>query len=74
MADSGVGIPPENLGKIMEPLFSTKARGLGLGLAMARAILEKNQGHLKVASTPGNGSTFTVGLSAEQQNEGEKRP
>ncbi len=64
LADSGAGIPAENLSKIMEPLYSTKARGLGLGLAMARAILEKNQGSLKVTSTPGQGSTFTVWLAA----------
>ena len=44
----------------MEPLYSTKARGLGLGLAIARAILEKNQGRLRVASEPGRGSVFTV--------------
>lgn len=63
VADTGVGISAENLGMIMEPLFSTKARGLGLGLAMARAILDKNQGTLTVASVPGSGSTFTVSLS-----------
>jgi signal transduction histidine kinase len=65
VVDSGIGIPQENLIKIMEPLFSTKARGLGLGLAMARAILDKNHGHLMVDSTPGQGSTFTVCLTAE---------
>jgi len=64
IADTGPGISKENLNRIMEPLFSTKARGLGLGLAMARAILDKNKGSLKVASTPGQGSTFTVCLSA----------
>ena len=48
----------------MEPLYSTKARGLGLGLAIARAIVEKNKGSLRVASEPGRGSTFTVRLTA----------
>jgi len=48
----------------MEPLYSTKARGLGLGLAIARAIVEKNGGTLQVASEPGRGSTFTVFLQA----------
>jgi signal transduction histidine kinase len=62
--DSGVGISAENLGRIMEPLYSTKARGLGLGLAIARAILEKNKGTLRVASEQGKGSTFTVQLGA----------
>lgn len=64
VTDTGVGIPPEQLGQIMEPLYSTKARGLGLGLAIARTILEKNNGSLRVASEPGRGSTFTVWLPA----------
>ena len=64
VADTGVGISPENLGRIMEPLFSTKARGLGLGLAIVRAVLEKNSGSLCVTSTPGQGTTFTVRLTA----------
>jgi signal transduction histidine kinase len=64
IADTGVGIAAENLSRILEPLYSTKARGLGLGLAIARAILEKNRGGLRVSSTPGQGSTFTVRLTA----------
>jgi signal transduction histidine kinase len=64
IADTGVGIAPENLNRITEPLFSTKARGLGLGLAISRSILEKNNGGLRVASTPGQGTTFTVTLVA----------
>jgi signal transduction histidine kinase len=60
--DTGVGIAPEVLARILEPLYSTKARGLGLGLAIARAILEKNQGELRVQSHLGQGSTFTVRL------------
>lgn len=60
VADTGVGIPPENLPRVMEPLFSTKARGLGLGLAIARSILDKNRAILRVASQPGRGTTFTV--------------
>ncbi len=64
VADTGHGIPPEHLGRIMEPLYSTKACSLGLGLALARAILDKNKGSLRVASTPGQGSTFIVRLNA----------
>jgi signal transduction histidine kinase len=48
----------------MEPLYTTKARGIGLGLALARAILEKNRGSLAAAGEPGKGATFTVRLSA----------
>jgi signal transduction histidine kinase len=66
VADTGVGIEAKDLTRIMEPLYSTKARGLGLGLAIARSIVEKNQGTLRVASDPGCGSTFTVRLTRSQ--------
>jgi signal transduction histidine kinase len=64
VADTGVGIEATDLARIMDPLFSTKARGLGLGLAITRSIVEKNQGSLCVASEPGRGSTFTIRLIA----------
>jgi len=64
VTDTGVGIAPDMLGRIMEPLYSTKARGLGLGLSIARAILDKSGGGLRVSSAPGQGSTFTVRLKA----------
>ena len=64
VSDTGVGIAAERLGQVMEPLYSTKARGMGLGLAIARSILEKNLGDLRVASELGSGSTFTVLLRA----------
>jgi two-component system, NtrC family, sensor kinase len=69
VGDTGVGIPTDQLARIMEPLYSTKARGLGLGLAIARAILEKNDGSLRVASEPGKGSAFTVRLPAALNEE-----
>jgi len=62
--DTGIGIPADLLSRVMEPLYSTKARGLGLGLAMAKAIVEKHHGLLHVTSVVGEGSTFTVRLSA----------
>ena len=64
VADTGVGIEATDLARIMEPLYSTKARGLGLGLAITRSIVEKNQGSLRVTSEPGRGSTFTIRLTA----------
>jgi signal transduction histidine kinase len=70
VADTGVGIAPDQLHRITEPLYSTKARGLGLGLAIARAILDKNQGSLQVASTSGQGSTFTVRLATASTTPG----
>lgn len=60
--DSGVGIPAQRLSQILEPLYTTKARGMGLGLAISRAIVEKQEGRLTVESEEGKGSTFTVEL------------
>jgi signal transduction histidine kinase len=62
VTDTGVGIASEHLHRITEPLYSTKARGLGLGLAIARAILEKNGGSLHVTSEEGKGSVFAICL------------
>jgi signal transduction histidine kinase len=68
-SDTGSGISPEHLSRVMEPLYSTKAKGLGLGLAIARALVEKNNGRLQVQSEPGKGSTFTVRLTAAPRTE-----
>jgi signal transduction histidine kinase len=60
--DTGVGIPPENMAKLFEPLFTTKAKGIGLGLAVSRKLAEANEGRIEVESEPGKGSTFTLYL------------
>lgn len=60
--DTGVGISREVLQRVMEPLFTTKARGIGLGLAISRAIVEKHNGKLLAASEVGKGTTFTIWL------------
>lgn len=62
VADTGPGIDEATLARILEPLYTTKARGLGLGLAIARAIIERHGGSLEVHSRPGAGSRFTVRL------------
>ncbi|MBV8310955.1 MAG: hypothetical protein JO344_11250 [Planctomycetaceae bacterium] len=64
VTDTGPGIPPDQIARVMEPFFTTKARGLGLGLAISRSIAERNQGELRVLSEPGSGSTFLVRLPA----------
>jgi signal transduction histidine kinase len=61
-ADTGVGIPEENLEKIFEPLFTTKARGIGLGLALVKILVEGHGGTVEVQSEVRKGTTFTVRL------------
>jgi signal transduction histidine kinase len=68
-SDTGIGIPADKLSHVMEPLYSTKARGLGLGLALSKAILDKHHGTLVAASQLGAGSTFTVRLIAHKQQD-----
>jgi len=68
VVDTGIGIPADLLSRVMEPLYSTKARGLGLGLAMAKAIVEKHRGSLQVTSVPGAGSTFTIRLTTPSES------
>jgi signal transduction histidine kinase len=60
--DTGVGIPPENMKKLFEPLFTTKLKGIGLGLAVSRKLTEANGGRIEVQSEAGVGTTFIVYL------------
>ncbi len=60
--DQGQGIAPADLDRIMEPFFSTKARGMGLGLPICKTFVQQNGGQLTVTSQVGTGSVFTVWL------------
>lgn len=60
VTDDGPGIDPGNLDRIFEPLFTTKAKGIGLGLPLSKRYAELNDGELQVESSPGNGTTFTL--------------
>jgi PAS domain S-box-containing protein len=60
IADTGVGIPRENLDKIFAPTFTTKAKGQGFGLAVCKKLIEAHGGEITVESKPGEGSIFTV--------------
>ena len=62
VADTGHGIPEEDLGEIFKPLFTTKARGIGLGLALSRDLISANNGSIDVESVVGEGTTFTLKL------------
>jgi two-component system, NtrC family, sensor kinase len=65
--DDGSGIPPEILPRIFEPFLTTKetGRGVGLGLAISRSILERHSGTIEVQSEPGRGTTFTLTLPVQ---------
>jgi signal transduction histidine kinase len=58
--DTGVGIPPEQLGKIFDLYYTTKDRGTGIGLSMVYRIIQMHDGELEVQSTPGHGTTFKI--------------
>ena len=62
VSDTGGGIPAEQLERVFEPLFSTKVKGVGLGLALVRILVERHGGNIAVTSQVGKGSTFTVYL------------
>jgi two-component system sensor histidine kinase HydH len=62
IADTGPGISPENLAKIFDPFFSTKAHGTGLGLATAQAIVSEHNGLIVAESKLGEGTTFIISL------------
>ncbi|MEA2104747.1 MAG: ATP-binding protein, partial [Candidatus Cloacimonadota bacterium] len=61
--DNGIGIPPENLTKIFEPLFTTRAKGIGLGLSIVKNIIDNHKGEIDVESKVGLGTTFTIKLA-----------
>jgi two-component system, NtrC family, sensor histidine kinase HydH len=62
IADTGSGIPEEDLGKIFEPFFSRKRKGTGLGLAIVHQIVIGHRGEISVESRPGEGTTFRIRL------------
>ncbi|MEA1939641.1 MAG: PAS domain S-box protein [Candidatus Caldatribacteriota bacterium] len=71
--DTGEGIPQENLNKIFEPLFTTRAKGIGLGLAIMKNIIESHKGKIEVESKVGKGTAFTVKLPfINNKDEGDK--
>lgn len=70
--DSGKGIGPDDLDKIFHPFFTSKSSGTGLGLAIVHKIIEDHQGTIRVRSTPGTGTVFTI-LIPTQSSASNKR-
>lgn len=65
--DTSVGIPEENLPKLFQPLYTTKAKGTGFGLAVCRRLVEAHDGSITVESEVDRGSTFTVQIPLKRR-------
>jgi len=68
--DTGAGIPKETLERLFTPLFTTKARGMGFGLAICKRIIEAHGGKISVESTVGKETAFTLTLPIEPKLKG----
>lgn len=66
VTDTGCGISQENMERLFEPLFTTKPKGIGLGLAVSKNLVEANRGLIEVETEEGKGSTFTVILPTKE--------
>lgn len=66
-ADTGIGIPEQNMSKIFMPFFTTKAKGIGIGLHICRKIIEEHAGTIVAESIVGQGSAFTIRLPKKTQ-------
>ncbi len=64
ISDTGVGIAPAHLKKVLDPFFTTKEKGTGLGLSVVYGIVERHGGSLKIDSQLGSGTTVTISLPA----------
>jgi len=68
ISDNGCGIPPHHLERIFGPFFTTKTEGTGLGLTMAKRVVDEHGGIILVESQEGRGSTFRILLPAQREN------
>jgi len=71
-ADTGVGIPQENIHKLFDPFFTTKSSGTGLGLAVTYGIIHRHGGTIDVKSEVGQGAIFTVTIPLEKKGDEDK--
>ncbi len=76
IADTGQGIPPDELSRIFDPFYSTKlkGRGVGLGLSMVYGIIREHHGTIEVRSEPGKGTVFKIILPVEPTKLGSIHP
>jgi signal transduction histidine kinase len=67
VSDSGPGIPVDQIKKVFDPFFTTKGEGMGMGLSIARTIVEAHDGHLSAQNDAGRGATFRITLPLTKQ-------
>jgi signal transduction histidine kinase len=72
--DSGHGVAPQHLERIFEPLFTTKARGIGLGLSVSRSLARANDGEITVRNHATGGAVFTLDVPAADRARGDDPP
>ncbi len=60
--DTGVGIPQDQMARLFDPFFTTRPKGTGLGLTIVHRVIHEHKGSIRVASIPGEGTTFTIEL------------
>ncbi len=65
-SDTGVDISPENMKNIFNPFFTTKSKGMGLGLAICKRIIESHHGTISVQSELGKGTSFAIRIPYRQ--------
>ncbi|OPY84386.1 MAG: Sensor protein ZraS [Syntrophus sp. PtaU1.Bin208] len=69
ISDTGCGMTTEEVNKIFNPEYTTKQKGLGLGLSLAHEIIRGHGGEIRVLSRENEGTTFEVILPSERKNE-----
>jgi signal transduction histidine kinase len=69
ISDTGTGLSEETIKKLWTPLFTTKAKGMGFGLAISKRLIEAHGGSVSVKSELGKGTTFTIIIPIKQQKD-----
>ncbi len=72
--DTGIGMSKSEIARVFQPFYTTRERGIGLGLSIAHRIVEQHEGWIDVVSTPGKGSRFTVWLPFSISHEKVENP
>ncbi len=70
ISDTGPGVPPEHVGKLFNPFFTTKEKGTGLGLAISYGVVERHSGKIDVETQLGKGSAFIISLPIGSSEKG----